>query len=313
MPRIASFELWSVDLPLRPTSKRATAGPARSSDSLFLRCTLDNTAFGFGESLPRLHLSGESRDTAFDLLAQHILPRLVGLGLDDMPSLLHFLKQCDGKAPADWVAPSIPQTAAWSAVDLALLDSFARAWRKPVELVVGATFPPKVRYSPVLSYSAGTAALLLVRLGRYPQVKLEVQNHPDRCVSRARRILGRNCDIRVDANNAWNADEAFANIQTLHHLGVHSIERPLPPSETASMARLVATTDAQVMMDEGFTDGPSLGNLISNRACNVTRHVGASRFVPFATIPDGCRHRRVVGSLACISSATGRRGLLDPS
>jgi L-alanine-DL-glutamate epimerase-like enolase superfamily enzyme len=45
-----------------------------------------------------------------------------------------FLRHCDGKAPSSWVTPATPQMAAWSGVDLALLDTFGRAFGQPVRL-----------------------------------------------------------------------------------------------------------------------------------------------------------------------------------
>ena len=39
-----------------------------------------------------------------------------------------FLVRCDGKAPEAWVDGETPHTAAWCAVDLALLDTFGRAF-----------------------------------------------------------------------------------------------------------------------------------------------------------------------------------------
>ncbi|HEY0549770.1 MAG TPA: hypothetical protein VGF13_09215, partial [Verrucomicrobiae bacterium] len=90
MPRIASFELWSVDLPFRHAFKHAAA-ERRQSDSLFLQCTLDDGTIGFGESLPRVYVSGETRDGAFELLSTRVLPRLIGRSFAHMADLRAFL------------------------------------------------------------------------------------------------------------------------------------------------------------------------------------------------------------------------------
>ena len=89
MPRIASFELWSVDLPFRHAFKHAAA-ERRQSDSLFLQCTLDDGSIGFGESLPRAYVSGESRDGAVALLAERVLPRLIGHSFGEMTEVRAF-------------------------------------------------------------------------------------------------------------------------------------------------------------------------------------------------------------------------------
>jgi len=310
MPRIASFELWSVDLPFRHAFKHAAA-ERRQSDSLFLQCTLDDGSVGFGESLPRVYVSGETRDGAFALLAERVLPRLIGRSFGDMTELRTFLNDCDGKAPAEWIEPSTPQTAAWCAVDLALLDAFGRAWNQPVELVPGAEFPDAVRYSPVVSSSAGVKLLLLIRVLGFPQVKLKVEaNGVADCVARARHWLGRGCDIRVDANMAWSVEQSLAHIRTLREFNVRSFEQPLAAEDFAGAQRLVSETDAQVMVDEGLTDRASLENLISRRACNAV-NLRVSKCGGLVATLNRARRAREAGLTIQVGCQVGESSLLS--
>ena len=124
MPRIVSYSLHAVELPFRGKFEHA-ASSRESSSSLFLELTLEDGTSGWGEALPRPYVTGESRDGACMLLADSILPHLVGMEFGSFDDLTHFLVRCDGIAPADWVSPEIPQSAAWCAVDLALLDAFS--------------------------------------------------------------------------------------------------------------------------------------------------------------------------------------------
>ena len=61
MPSVLRLELMSVDLPFRHAFRHAAATRA-SSESLFLKCVTDTGAVGFGESLPRKYVTGETRD-----------------------------------------------------------------------------------------------------------------------------------------------------------------------------------------------------------------------------------------------------------
>ena len=96
---IAGFELFATDLPFRVRFKHSAA-ERTSSESLFLRCRLDDGTVGWGESLPRAYVTGESRAAAFELLAAKILPALVGRGFDSLAAVEAFLEGCDGRAPA---------------------------------------------------------------------------------------------------------------------------------------------------------------------------------------------------------------------
>lgn len=130
MVRIKAFELFAVDLPFRKPFRHAAA-ERRTSSSILLQCMTDSRVHGFGESLPWEYVTGETRDTAFDLLARELLPHLIGRSFADLADLISFLKECNGKAPKEWVPPGISQTAAWAAVDLALLDAVRHAVHQP--------------------------------------------------------------------------------------------------------------------------------------------------------------------------------------
>ncbi len=124
---VERFELSAVDLPFRVSFKHSAA-ERRRSESLFLKCVTDGGPFGgtgFGESLPREYVTGESRDGAFELLAERVLPRLAGRSFAGLAEVETFLGECDGRAPADWVDPSTPQGARMSAAP------FEKATRDP--------------------------------------------------------------------------------------------------------------------------------------------------------------------------------------
>ena len=111
MPQVTDLRLFAVDLPFKVTFRHAAAART-SSESLFLRARLDNGAEGWGESLPRAYVSGESREQTFSLLRETILPALVGHSFRSLPEAVSFLEKCDGKAPPEWVRPEVPQTSA---------------------------------------------------------------------------------------------------------------------------------------------------------------------------------------------------------
>src|SRR5687768_5541045 len=127
MPTVTELRLFAVDLPFK-TAFRHAAAARTTSESLFLRVGLDNGAEGWGESLPRAYVSGESRQDAFALLRDQVLPALVGRTFQSLAEVISFLEKCDGQAPSEWVPPDVAQTSAWCCVDLALLDAVGRAF-----------------------------------------------------------------------------------------------------------------------------------------------------------------------------------------
>jgi muconate cycloisomerase len=110
MAKIESFTLFSLNLPFRIVFKHAAAN-RDSSDSIMLKCKTDSGGTGFGECLPRYYVTGESRDHAFNLLHENILPRMVGFDFNSIEDVFSYLSTCNGKAPATWVPSSVAQTA----------------------------------------------------------------------------------------------------------------------------------------------------------------------------------------------------------
>ena len=276
MPTVTELELFAVDLPFRVTFRHAAAART-TSESLFLRVRLDSGVEGWGECLPRAYVSGESREEAFTLLRDAILPALQGQAFRSLADVTSFLIKCDGKAPPEWVSSEVPQSSAWCSVDLALIDAFGKASGERVWLGVAggettaAEAPAKTRYSGVVSADRGwryVVSLLKMRAYGFRDVKLKLEREgPVRTASTARRLLGRRVDLRVDANMAWEVDQALHVIGRLRPMGIESFEQPVAAHDLDGLARLVRESGGGIVVDEGLTDRRSLQTLISHQAC----------------------------------------------
>jgi len=313
LTRIAAFTLHALELPFRKPFKHA-AKERWTSDSILLRCLLEDGSVGHGECLPRDYVSGESRDDAFALLETTLLPRLVGCEFSDWEELMGFLKDCNGRAPAGWGAEGKPQTAAWAAVDLALLDAFSRHWQRPAQLLPVAALPPAFRYSVVFSADVGwplLKTLLLVRAYGFRQVKMKVgADLAEETIRTARQVLGNRCDIRVDVNMAWDVATALELMPRLARYGVRSFEQPLPPGEIEGLSRLVRETGLEVMVDESLNDAVSLEELIRARACTAV-NVRISKCGGLVAAYDRCRRALEEGMTIQVGCQVGESSLLS--
>jgi L-Ala-D/L-Glu epimerase len=318
MPTVTQLDLFAVDLPFKVEVRHAAAART-TSESLFLRARLDNGTEGWGESLPRAYVSGESRQQAFVLLRDTILPALVGQSFRSLPEAVSFLEKCDGKAPPEWVNPEVPQTSAWCSVDLALLDAFGRASGEPARPAAGVPAPSpaalgRYRYSGVVSAGRGwpyALSLLKMRAFRFPHVKLKVEREGSLSAARtARRLLGRRVDLRVDANMAWDVEQALEAIGQLRAVGIRSFEQPIAADDLAGLARLVAESSAQIMVDEGLTDRDSLQRFIAHRACTAA-NVRISKCGGLIGAYARCRDALDAGLLLQVGCQVGESSLLS--
>jgi muconate cycloisomerase len=318
MPTVTELQLYAVDLPFKVAFRHAAAART-SSESLFLRARLDNGIEGWGEALPRAYVSGEGREPAFALLRDTILPALVGRSFGSLAEAVSFLEKCDGKAPAEWVHPEVPQTAAWCSVDLALLDAFGRASGEPARPAAGVPAPSaaalgRYRYSGVVSAGHGwsyAVSLLKMRAFRFPHVKLKLERDGAVQAARtARRLLGRRVDLRADANMAWDVEQALQVISDLKTVGIRSFEQPIASGDLAGLARLVAESSAQIMVDEGLTDRDSLQRFINHRACTGA-NVRISKCGGLVAAYARCREALDAGLMLQVGCQAGESSLLS--
>lgn len=313
MTRIGAFELFAVDLPFRKPFEHAAASRV-ASDSIFLKCITESGTVGFGESLPRDYVTGETRQQAFLVLKEKILPHLVGMAFQSVEEVRSFLEKCDGKAPPEWVSPQVPQTAAWAAVDLGLLDAVGREFNEPIRFGGPSLVDPSFRYSAVLSAGRGLpflTSLLRIRLFGFRDAKIKVAGEGALASARlARLVLGRRFDIRVDANMAWDAPQAASIMRSLSRYGIHLFEQPLRADDIEGLARLVRDTGLGVMVDEGVTDRDSLETVIARRACTAV-NIRISKCGGLAASFNRCLRAREEGLTLQLGCQVGESSLLS--
>src|SRR5918999_1050151 len=315
MPTVTELQLFAVDLPFK-TPFRHAAAARTTSESLFLRMTLDSGVDGWGEALPRAYVSGESRQDTFALLRDQVLPALVGRRFQSLPELVSFLEKCDGKAQSEWVPPDVAQTSAWCCVDLALLDAFGKEFGElasPGGLPSGGALE-RYRYSGVVSAGRGwpyAKSLLKMRAFGFPEVKLKLgEDGALQAARTARRLLGRRVDLPVDANMAWDVEQALEVIHQLRTVGIRTFEQPIAADDLSGLARLVRESSAGIVVDEGLTDRESLQALISHQACTGA-NVRISKCGGLVGAYARCREALDAGLMLQVGCQVGESSLLS--
>jgi L-alanine-DL-glutamate epimerase-like enolase superfamily enzyme len=150
-----------------------------------------------------------------------------------------------------------------------------------------------------------------MRAFRFPHVKLKLEHDGALEAARtARRLLGRRVDLRVDANMAWDVEQALEVISQLRAIGIRSFEQPIASSDLAGLARLVAESSAQIMVDEGLTDRDSLQRFITHRACTAA-NVRISKCGGLIGAYARCREALDAGLILQVGCQVGESSLLS--
>jgi L-Ala-D/L-Glu epimerase len=243
--KLDAVRAYSLEIPFKTTFRHASADRA-TTQTLWVEASA-NGHVGYGEGCPREYVTGESLQSASAFFRAHCDDWRSAIG--DVESLR---KWCAGHAQDIDRNP-----AAWAAVELALLDLFAKREHVTVDALLGLpALAGSFRYTAVLGDSAPPQ--FAAQLERYLaagftdfKVKLSGDSQRDR---EKVRILTEGgvpgASVRADANNLWSS--ADAAIEALHALDFRfsALEEPLRAGDYAGLARLARAVDTRMILDE---------------------------------------------------------------
>lgn len=251
------LKFYQLNIPFTAAFKHHSAVRA-ATQSVWVEAHADHI-IGVGESCPREYVTGESLksahmffDTYRDVLCQEI---------DSVEDLVEW---------ADTHTEIInANPAAWCAIELAILELFARRGNIAIEQVVGvAPIAGKFCYSAVVGDSApetfhATVARYL-KMGFVDfKLKLSGDSIRDRQKIDTFRDLKdvKNIRVRIDANNLWeDADTAAHYLEDLD-FSFAGIEEPLAANAIDGMRLVAERLGCPIILDESLLRAEQLAPL----------------------------------------------------
>lgn len=244
--QIEDLRISRLEIPFKVKFRHASAERSRMQ-SIWVEARR-NGLTGVGEGCPREYVTGESFDSAEEFF-RNTRDRVIA----DVHSIDDLRAWQSAHTSEIDTNPS-----AWCAIELALLDLFARDQQVTVESLLGL---PHLRdmffYSAVLG--DGTFRSFLKTALKYRafgftsfKVKLSGNLAVDRKKLETLRILGLKSDrIRVDANNLWkDHDDVNEYLTALGRIG--AVEEPVAAGDYDGMRRIAKETGTSIILDESM-------------------------------------------------------------
>jgi len=177
--------------------------------------------------------------------------------------------------------------AAFAAIDMALWDRAGRRAGKPVAALltdspakavpVNATLPARDRAGAATEAAAAVAAGF-----RCLKVKVGVGDDAGR-VAAVRAAAGPEIDLRLDANGAWDVEQAVRAIELLSPAGLELVEEPTHGLEAVRAVR--ERVAVRVAIDETAAEHGALGAGVADAVClKISRCGGISGLIAAATL-----------------------------
>ncbi len=275
-PRVASIRAVAVSAPLHTpfvTAVRRTT----AVDTVVVAVTDGDGATGWGEAPQVWRVTGDSLAGTTACVEGPVRDALVG-GPADPREAWPRLDGC-----------VVGNAGAKTAVDTALHDLAARRAGVPLAVHLAAHFParlgaparpaPDLRVPTDVTLAAGephdlvAAARDRVRDG-FDVLKIKVGTDAATDVARVRAVraaVGDAVELRLDANQGWDALSAVRVVRELEDagVGVTLVEQPVPARDHLGLAHVRAHVDTPVMADESLRDLEDLVSLVRLDACDA--------------------------------------------
>lgn len=263
---IKKVDIWHLRCRFQYPFKHKLATHS-GSDNLVVRLTTGQGINGYGEGIPRGFVTGESLEASFDYLNTNLGPALLQFPAFSPANLLPSLAVLQEK----FAVQACP--GAFCALETALLDAAGRTWDKSLASLLSSRLNGAVTYSAVVPLSGGpkiSRFFQLIKSLNLRQVKLKVGEENDLdTLSQARRELGEEVDLRVDANAAWSPAEAIDRIRELARFRLSAVEQPVAKEDLEGLRRVQEAVDLPIMADESLCTLDDAKRLIDLKACQM--------------------------------------------
>ena len=264
--RIRRVQVFPLAIPMRLRFEHAAATRA-VADPVVVQLTAEapyTEHVGYGETLARRYVTGETAETVTDDIAELFAPHLLEFRPTSFAEAVRFAHELPTLIHGRLV------NAARCAVELALLDLAGRVFRRRLSDVTGWLDIPgfeapgcldEARYSGMVVGRTPRKLALLLRLQRCYglrdfKMKAAVEGWESRLEQAHRLLRGglerRVVTVRVDANGGWNPEQTRAALPMLERFGVSALEQPLPATADAELPALAKMTRCDLIADESL-------------------------------------------------------------
>ena len=241
----------------------------------FVRVTTDAGAQGWGQ------VSTYHADITAQVLHRQVAPWMLGADLTDLDDLLDVVTEREHKFPGSYLRRAM------AGVDTAIWDLRGKLAEKPVTALLGGSAGPVRAYASSMKRDI-TPAAEMIRLQRlrdefgFSAFKMragaEVGRNKDEWPGRteaiipaARRALGDDVDLLIDANSCYTPARAIEIGRMLEDHGFCHFEEPCPYWELAQTKQVTDTLNLDVTGGEQDCDLTIWRHMIEMRAVDIVQ------------------------------------------
>jgi L-Ala-D/L-Glu epimerase / N-acetyl-D-glutamate racemase len=254
---LASIEAFALRIPFKIAFKHASAERS-STQAVWVEARTSDGTRGYGEGCPREYVTSESVAGAREFIAKHRHDWCTSFD--------------SAGAVRDWIERHSHDVdrnpAAWTAVELAVLDALGRARACSLESLLGLPeLGGRFRYTAVIGDApteAFRAQLAHYLKAGFRQFKIKLSGDAGRDATKVKALSESGVSpefVRADANNLWPEHEsARAALQALG-FPFFAVEEPIRAGDIEGMRTLAERLGTRIILDESLLRAEQLAAL----------------------------------------------------
>ncbi|MCY7008728.1 dipeptide epimerase [Fusobacterium simiae] len=262
--KITKIKLGIISVPLRVPFKTALRS-VNSVEDVIVEIHTDTGAIGYGEAPPTGVITGDTTGAIIGALKDHIIKTLVGRDVDDFENLMKDLNSC-----------IVKNTSAKAAVDIALWDLYGQLYKIPVYKLLGGSrnkLITDITISVNPPEEMARDAINAIQRG-YDTLKVKVGINPTLDVARLsaiREVVGKDCHIRIDANQAWTPKQAIKILNQMQDKGlnIELVEQPVKAHDFEGLRYVTKYSNVPVLADESVFSPEDAFKILQMKAADL--------------------------------------------
>ena len=242
--KISRIEAIPYAIPYRKPLRFAS-GEVTAAEHVLVRVHTDDGVVGTADAPPRPFTYGETQVSVRSIVADHLGPQLVGVGILEREVARSRMERTVGNPVAK------------AAIDMAVWDAIGQTLGASVSELLGG-FCDRVRVSHMIGFAPaeemvaeaerlrGTLGIstFKVKVGRKPY-RLDV----DACRA-LREALGPDVELYIDGNRGWTASESARALREMRDLDLSFAEELCPADDVLGRRWLVQQSTIPMYADE---------------------------------------------------------------
>lgn len=260
---IKDIEISEIAIPLARPFKTALR-TVENVEDILVKITAEDGSVGYGEAPPTAVITGDTKGSIVTAIKEFIKPSIIGMDLLSLDTVFHKLDTC-----------ILKNTSAKAAVDMALYDLFAKSLNRPLYQILGGN--RKVVETDITISVNDIPQMVADSLDAVDQgfriLKIKVGKEGLKDVERIKEIrnaVGNSIQIRVDANQGWDAKQSVRIIRAMEdlNLDIELVEQPVHAHDFKGMQFVTQNVNTPILADESVFSAEDAIHIIEGRAAD---------------------------------------------